>query len=162
MEIDELYNKYENALLRFAKSLTGNREESEDLVQETFLRAMANCALLSTLTACQVKSWLYRVLKNCLIDKKRKQKFEILSDPGDDTNNYSIESEVELRIISGEALSALSARDREIVYKKYWMGMTSREIASCLSIPDSTVRYRISMAIKQLKNKYMSKKDKEV
>lgn len=158
MEIDELYDRYEIALLRFAASLTGSRNEAEDLVQETILRALSNMQLLKILPEYKVKAWLYKVLKNLLIDKKRKYKFEVLADPKEDSCDYSIESEVLSKIMTAEALSYLSLKDRSIMYKKYYLGLTSAEIAKSMSIPDSTVRYRIHMAIKQLKNKYQEVK----
>lgn len=151
MEIDELYENYERALRGYAISLTGNRSEAEDLVQETFLRALSNMQLLEILPSCQVKSWLYKVLKNCMIDTRRRKKLEVLSDPEEDNYDYSIESEVLSKVMISEALSCLSPKDRSIMYKKYYMGLTSAEIAKSMSIPDSTVRYRIHMAIKQLK-----------
>lgn len=151
LEIDELYGRYENALLRFAVSLTGSRADAEDLVQETFVRALSNMQLLEILPPYQVKAWLYKVLKNLFIDKKRKCKFEVLLDPEDGMCDYSIESDVLSRVMTSEALSYLSPKDRNIIYKKYYLGMTSVEISKAMSIPDSTVRYRIHMAIKQLK-----------
>lgn len=158
MGIDELYDTYEKALRRYAVSIAGSTTEADDLVQETFLRALSNVQLLEILPSCQVKSWLYRVLKNCLIDVKRKQKIEVLSDPEDDNYDYSIESEVLSKVMSSEALSILSPRDRDIMYKRYYLGLTSMEISKAMSIPDSTVRYRIHMAISQLKNKFLEGK----
>lgn len=154
MGIEILYDKYEQPLLRFARSMTKNNDESEDLVQETFLRALSNTQLLGTLPDYQIKSWLFKVLKNCLIDKKRKEKFEVLSEFEEQENQISIETEIESKIMTEEALAQLSDKNRDIVYKRYWMGMTSSEIARTLSIPASTVRYHLSSAMNLLKNKY--------
>jgi RNA polymerase sigma-70 factor (ECF subfamily) len=157
--IDELYEQYEQPLLRFARSLTGNREEAEDLAQETFLRAINYISLLGTLSGPQVKSWLFKVLKNCLIDKKRKEKYEVLSEPGEDGSEYSIEAEVESRLLTQQALSYLPEKSRDILYKRYYLNMTSQEIARILSIPAPTVRYHLHMAINLLKRKYKTMND---
>lgn len=154
MGIDELYENYEQHLLRFAISLTGNRDEADDLVQETFLKAMGNMALLGTLSRPQVKSWLFKVLKNCLIDKKRKEKFEVLSEPEEDEDIFSLEDEVGSRLMAQQALSLLTEKSRDILYKKYILNMNSSEIASALKIPASTVRWHIHTALNLLKNKY--------
>jgi RNA polymerase sigma-70 factor (ECF subfamily) len=152
--IDELYDNYEKPLLRFAKSLAGNKDDAEDLVQETFLRAINNITLLDTLSMAQTRSWLFKVLKNCLIDKKRKAKFETLAEPGEDEFDCSIESKVESKLFIDEALSYLPEKSRDILYKRYILDMNSAEIASILSIPASTVRYHIHAAIKLLRKKY--------
>ena len=154
MGIEILYDKYEQLLLRFARSMTRNNDESEDLVQETFLRALSNIQLLGTLPDYQIKSWLFKVLKNCLIDKKRKEKFEVFSEFQEQENETLIETEIELKIMTEEALTQLSEKSRDIVYKRYWMCMTSSEIAKTLSIPASTVRYHLSSAMNLLKNRY--------
>lgn len=154
MIIEELYDKYENHLLRFARSLTGGTGEAEDLVQETFLRAMSNTALLEILPDYQVKSWLFKVLKNCLIDKKRREKYEQLTELNEQVCELAAETDMDLKILMKEAMSILPEKSRDIVYKRYWLGMNSREIADILSIPASTVRYHLSSALNLLKNKY--------
>lgn len=154
MGIDELYDDYEKPLLRFAKSLTGNKDDAEDLLQETFLRAIDNISLLDTLSMSQTKSWLFKVLKNCLIDKKRKSKFETLAEPGEYEFGCSIGAEVESKLFIDEALSYLPEKSRDILYKRYILDMNSTEIASILSMPASTVRYHIHAAIKLLRKKY--------
>lgn len=153
MGIGELYEKYEHQLLRFARSLVTDMAEAEDLVQETFLRAITNINLLSTLKDYQVKSWLFKVLKNCMIDKKRREKFEVPVELNDEQYEFADDTDMDLKIITGEAMSYLSDKVRDIVYKRYWLGMTSKEIAAIMSMPDSTVRYHLSTAINLLKNK---------
>jgi RNA polymerase sigma-70 factor (ECF subfamily) len=154
LDIQELYDVYEAHLLRFARSLTRDTDDAEDLVQETFLKAISNMVLLQTLAEHKIKSWLFRVLKNIFIDKYRRQRVEIPVEDEEIVSDFSVEDEVEGRMLSEEFLKGLPDKDREIVYKRYWLGMTSREIAKLLSIPDSTVRYRLHISINHIKSEY--------
>jgi RNA polymerase sigma-70 factor (ECF subfamily) len=48
-------------------------------------------------------------------------------------------------------LSKLSDKFRDVVFKRYWLGMNSSEIARVMSVPASTVRWRLHTALKLLK-----------
>jgi RNA polymerase sigma-70 factor, ECF subfamily len=154
LKIEDLYDKYELPLLRYAKSLTSDNETAEDLIQDTFLRAMGNIQTLNELPEYQIKAWLFRVLKNCFIDKLRKNKFEIVSEFLDYEQQHSFEDDIESKILIHELLECLPEKSRDIVYKRYWLGMTSTEIADILAINPSTVRYHLHTAINSLKNNY--------
>jgi len=67
-------------LWKFARTLAKHEAEADEIVQETFLRAVKNSSLLATLPSYKKKAWLYRVLRNYFYDLKRKQKFEINCD----------------------------------------------------------------------------------
>jgi RNA polymerase sigma-70 factor, ECF subfamily len=149
--IEDLYDKYELPLLRYAKSLTSDKETAEDLIQDTFLRAMGSIETLKALPEYQVKAWLFKVLKNCFIDKLRKNKFEIISEFLDYEQQHSFEDDVEAGILVQELLECLPEKSRDIIYKRYWLGMTSSEIANILAVNPSTVRYHLHTAINMLK-----------
>jgi DNA-directed RNA polymerase specialized sigma24 family protein len=74
--ITGLYEEYEVRLRYFAINLTGDPDRAEDLVQETFIRALANSRVLEQLNQHQKRAWLYRTLKNCFIDEQRVDKRE--------------------------------------------------------------------------------------
>ena len=62
---------YSDELFRFAYFRVSNREQAEDLVQETFLSALGS--LTKFRFDCSEKTWLYNILKNKIIDYYRKQ-----------------------------------------------------------------------------------------
>jgi RNA polymerase sigma-70 factor, ECF subfamily len=150
--IEELYDTHAAGLRRFALSLTRESDEAEDLVQETFVRALAHNELLRILTPVKRKTWLYTVLKNCLVDRRRRQKFETACD----------EAEFEIPLESCEvsltdaaaAVGLLPANLRGVIVQKYWLGMTSTEIARGLRIPAATVRFRLHSALHRLKAEF--------
>jgi hypothetical protein len=68
MVLSELYADSREPLWRYALRLTRDPDRAEDLVPETFMRAMTHVILLSEIGAGQRRAWLYRVLKNLFLD----------------------------------------------------------------------------------------------
>lgn len=146
--IADLYDEYQDRLYGYALTLCRDGEFAGDLVQETFTRAMANIELLSRMPGYKRQSWLFSVMKNCFIDIKRKQKWETqLSEGFEPAAELSGQRDFE----AAGLLSCLPIPMRDVVFRKFWMGMNSREIAEELSIPDGTVRYRLHGALKKIR-----------
>ena len=55
--IDRLYQDYYNKLLWFCVSLSGNIAMAEDIVQDTFMRALENAPVFNELNEAQSRSW---------------------------------------------------------------------------------------------------------
>lgn len=156
MEIAELYEKYHDRLLRFALSLAHDSDLADDLVQETFTRAMSNIELLKILPDYKKKSWLFSVLRNYFLDTARKRKFETMMR---DDLEPSFSVRFENRIDCINLISGLSDKLKDILFMKYWLGMNSREIGCQLAIPPSTVRYRLRHAISILKKNLIKQEE---
>lgn len=151
--VEDLYLRHREELMRFARALglSGGDREAEDLLQETFLRALAHQAKLKTLPDYQQRAWLYRVLRNLAHDARRRRRFTIPMpedlEPAIDFRGYT---EFEMR----ELLRALPPTLREVVYQRYWLGLNSKQIAEVAGIPDATIRYRLRSAIAILKSHF--------
>ena len=70
-----IYEQFYKPLYLYALSLTGNKHDAEDLIQETFVKAY-----LSYENKGSIKYWLIVVLKNEFLQMQRKRKKEILKD----------------------------------------------------------------------------------
>ena len=75
------------AVFRLAYRMTGNEEDAEDVVQETFLKAYRQIDRYEA--RCSFSTWLYRIASNCSLDlirkrKTREHKRERGQDPGPD------------------------------------------------------------------------------
>src|ERR1700758_1247215 len=85
--------QYENMLRPFAFNLTKNREESEDLIQDTFFRALSNKEKFAEGT--NIKAWLFTIMRNIFINNYRKnQKRNTVNDSSD--NQYLLNSTKEV------------------------------------------------------------------
>jgi RNA polymerase sigma-70 factor (ECF subfamily) len=150
MLVEDLYEKHSEELARFARSIASNEKEAEDLLQDTFLKALTHLHSLSSLSDYQQRAWLFKVLRNLRYDRFRKQRFEVpmkeQDEPEIDTDDYSA---VEME----ELLQTLPSDLRDVVYKRYWLGLTSKQIAEPLGLSDATIRYRLRTAISLLRNK---------
>jgi len=150
MTIGDLYEEFEGRLHRYAMSLAHDSDRADDLVQETFIRAMAHLELLDLLKDYQRRAWLYRVLKNLFIDEQRtRQRQQALV-------TQLIQENQEIGYFPPEMMSPsvfklVPARYRELLYQRYVLGMNSTEIGHELSIPAATVRSRLHLAIKWLR-----------
>lgn len=151
MTLTDLYEEYESYLRSYAVHLGHDTLRADDLVQETFIRAMGHLALLQVLKPHQRRAWLSRTLKNLFLDEqKRRQQQEILIDPLTWENpeaSYLIRED-----IGPNPFDLVPEQYRDLFQKQYILGMTSQEIAAELGIPAATVRSRLHLAMKALRS----------
>ncbi len=116
---DQLYN--------FAHWLTQNREEAEDLVQETYAKALRGFSSFQLGT--NFRAWMYRILRNTILFER--------------ANRELLQS----------AIGELPVYFREIILLCEVEEMSYQEIAETLSIPIGTVMSRLSRARKTLRDR---------
>lgn len=148
--IEKLYTVYFSEMVSYTAAMTKNRSEAEDIVQETFLRAMANLNVLSSLSDAQCRSWLYKTAKNIFIDRVRKNSRISLEESFPD---LSEEYSDDLSILAVAELLKVLPEDESLLFRlRYFCGYNSSELASLYSIPPGTVRSKLSSARKKLKD----------
>lgn len=150
MTVADLYEAFEGKLRRYAMGLVRDPDQADDLMQETFIRAMAHLELLSLLNAYQRQAWLYRVLKNLFLDAqdKRRREQALVEQL---TQQTQFASDPWTEMISSNLFERIPERYRDLLQKRYVLGMTSEEIGRELGIPAATVRSRLHLAIKHLR-----------
>lgn len=144
---------YLERLLAYALSLTGNREEANDVLQ--------NCAV-KVLSARRVpadepayRQWLFRILRNTFIDRtrqhaaRREQVYDDDPQPQEWQAGQHEQALVNVLTVRA-ALEKLSFDHREIVSLIDIAGFTYAEVAGHLNIPVGTVMSRISRARRAL------------
>jgi RNA polymerase sigma-70 factor (ECF subfamily) len=148
LSISELFNQHENELRRYAIRLSGDPDQANDLVSETFLRAMAHLDLLNGLNSYQRRAWLFRVLKNRFIDERRAGQREqtVLAQMA---WNKMLATPANL---AQEMINEIPDRFRGLLYKHYTLGLTSEEIGRQLGVPAATIRSRLRLAIQWLRS----------
>jgi RNA polymerase sigma-70 factor (ECF subfamily) len=153
MTISDLYDEYESKLQRYAVNLARDADGADDLVQETFIRAMGHLSLLERLNPYQRRAWLYRTLKNRFIDGERARQrqqvtYERLA------RDVEVSHNPMASIMIPSAIDLAPERYRELLYKRYMMAQTSEEIGKELGVPAATVRSRLYLARKWIRTHY--------
>lgn len=152
MIVDDIYEEFEDWLKRFALGLAHDSDRADDLVQDTMIRALANLHLLESMGHYQRRSWLRRTLKNLFIDEYRsfgRQRSLIESLSSDTVTTGDISEELEY----ADVLDQIPKQDRILLHERYVLGRTSREIAGDLGLPPATVRSRLHVAVKRLRER---------
>jgi RNA polymerase sigma-70 factor, ECF subfamily len=153
--------EYIDGLYSYALVLTRNRSEAEDLVQETYVRAIA--AMDRLRSGSNVKGWLFTILRNIWLNQLRQrrttpQMLEIDVDESAANNvvepskdpHAAYESKVESDYVR-EAIQKLPLDFREIILLREYEGLSYQEIATVLNCPVGTVMSRLGRARSKLK-----------
>jgi RNA polymerase sigma-70 factor (ECF subfamily) len=147
---DQLYN--------FARWLTQNAPEAEDLVQETYSKALRGFS--SFQEGSNFRAWMYRILRNSFLSSRTGLKTMIPLDgeadetllPAESTTPESVLIEKADRETVQQALTDLPVPFREILLLCEVEEMSYQDIAETLAIPMGTVMSRLSRARKALRN----------
>lgn len=142
----------------FAMKLTRNPDMADDLMQETMLKAISNREKFSAGT--NLKAWLYTIMKNTFITQyHRMVRRNTFIDTTDNLHYINSPESVTENGSSGtfamediqEAIAKLKAEYRD-PFMMHFKGFKYHEIAVELAIPIGTVKNRIHIARKHLKN----------
>jgi RNA polymerase sigma-70 factor (ECF subfamily) len=148
--LEELHDLFRSPLLGYAKSLVRDSFQAEDLVQETFLRALKHQSEFSGFGLFQKRAWLYRVLKNLFLDDLRRNFREskyVEQEGRESTTHVSHPTGAGF----SEWLEGMPEKDQELLNDHFALRMTSDEIGAELHIPAATVRARLHLALKKLR-----------
>lgn len=159
----KLYSLYQKELYLYLYSLCGDRHLAEDLLHETFLKAL----LALPDGHGNMRAWLYMVARNLFYNQQKKKSREILMDeqiyPLEEKTEKGLPEKIfeeEDRRMLYQAIRRLDIKKREIIQMQYFGGMTQKEIAAVLHITLENVRVRAFRARKELK-KYLEECRKE-
>ncbi len=152
-----LYDAHCDAVFAYLLSSTGDREESLDLLQETFVRAWSHLAQVIALEVGQQRAWLRSVARNAAIDGHRRRSrcpavsLELGAEPGSDRPGPEQAAETldELAAV-GAAIAKLPESLREPLLLSTIGGLNSSAIGATLGLPPGTVRYRVLRARTEL------------
>lgn len=166
----QLYEDFEreavphmDALYNFALKMTGDSDEADDLVQETYLKAFRFFDKFEKGTNC--KAWLFRIMKNTYINKYRKESKEPDKVDYEEVENFyenvkpsstdsaHLEKDIYDNLLDdelSEAINSLPEDFKTVVILCDIEGFTYEEIADFIDIPIGTIRSRLHRARKML------------
>jgi len=155
--LDELIVRYQHRLLRYLLYLTGDRELSDDLFQEVWMRVLVRGAQFNGQS--RFDTWLFTIARNLVIDHRRKRTLasldELFEVGGDDDRPLTLEiadgdptplerfSNLEDRERIAAALMQLDTIYREVLVLRFHEELSLEEIAKVTHAPLSTVKSRL-------------------
>jgi RNA polymerase sigma-70 factor (ECF subfamily) len=155
--------EHADALYNLARWLARDPVEAEDLVQDTFARALAAAHQFEA--ASNLKAWLFRILRNTFLDSRRRSKTEAAelqaADNVDEIGPSELEAvdesqSAQIRAVVAdevaEAVRALPEIWRTVVILEL-EGLTESEMASVLGCAEGTVKSRLSRARRVLRER---------
>lgn len=154
---DQLYN--------FARWLTHDTTEAEDLVQETYTKALRGFSSFQPGT--NFRAWMYRILRNSFLSSRTGLKVMVALDGETDENLLPAESNTPESILMEQAgretvqqaLADLPVPFREILLLCEVEEMSYQEISEALAIPMGTVMSRLFRARKALRDLVRNKNE---
>jgi RNA polymerase sigma-70 factor, ECF subfamily len=149
-----------DGLYGYALVLTRNRSDAEDLVQETYVRAIGAMGRLRP--ESNVKGWLFTILRNIWLNHLRKRRggpgivdmdiednSDLSAASSDDPHAHFV-SKMEHRQIC-DAIQQLPADFREVIVLREYEDLSYRDIAAILDCPVGTVMSRLARARARLR-----------
>jgi RNA polymerase sigma-70 factor (ECF subfamily) len=165
-----LLRRHRRPLYNFLLRFTSDREASEDLLQEAFLRVIRGAKGFKQ--ESRFTTWLYSIARNLCIDRSRRMKFrrhlsldqpagnaadgperasvgDMVADVSSTPDRGATNREVRKRLT--EAIANLKEDQREVFIMREYLGMPFKEIATVVGCPENTVKSRMRYALEALR-----------
>ena len=156
---DQIYEKYYVPLFRSAYLICGNREDAEDVLQDTFVTCWLCIGQLRKEE--NFRCWIFQIMTQTARKRAKERSRQL---PDEDIVNridqiaasHRMEAADEYertadKTVIEEALSALDQASREVIVLYYYEEMSVREVAKTLGIFEGTVKSRLYFARRKLK-----------
>ncbi|WP_240703056.1 RNA polymerase sigma factor [Cohnella luojiensis] len=153
-QLEHLINAHWSDVWNYVYMMTRNRDTSDDLTQETFIRAFRS--LSSFRGQSSYRTWLIRIARNLTLNHRRSaffRKIVLMGDVVASRETASAEAEFMQRQRVNEIwkyIFQLPVKMREVLILEAKYGMSIKEIAELLSLPEGTVKSRLNRARSQM------------
>ncbi len=143
--------------------MTGNEQDAEDVVQESFLRAYRRLGTFES--RANFGTWLYRIVSNCSVDLMRSKQarhdqvrgdsldqegaVELPAADGPDPERAAQSTEIDRRV--QQALRELSPLERAAFILRHYEGRSIEEICATLGLGTSAAKHSVFRAVKKLR-----------
>lgn len=149
-----LVSRHSDALARFAVS-SGEREDIEELVQDTFVRAFGS--LDAFRGESSLRTWLFTIERRLMLDRRRterRQRSMVSIEPSDATTEYDaldglLAEEAESKV--RKAVTNLSPTQREVFLLRVEQGLSYKEIADLVETTEGAARVHYHNAMRSVK-----------
>jgi len=157
-----LVERHSRSVFRLAYRMTGNEQDAEDVVQESFLRAYRQLGRFES--RANFGTWLYRIVSNCSVDLMRSKQARHDQVRGDSLDEAAVDlpaadvpgpermaqsAEIERRV--QDALRELSPLERAAFTLRHYEGRSIDEISATLGLGTSAAKHSVFRAVKKLR-----------
>jgi RNA polymerase sigma-70 factor (ECF subfamily) len=156
---EAIVGRHREAVFRYAYLQSGDPAEAEDIAQETFLRAFRSFHRFDV--SRPLRPWLLRIARNLARNRWRSWSRRIRA-----TERWTNQASTEAAgsgglpevgpAVAADDLKGIVARmregDRQVIYLRFFLGLTLDETAEALSLPLGTVKSRLSRALDRLRD----------
>ena len=159
-----LYDRHSRAAFSLAFRMMGDRQAAEDLVQDTFLKVWRNASSYRAERG-SVRTWVLSIVHNRGIDQLRslasrrrtQDKVEASAPRSQPSEAFAETWRNSQRDQVREALNTLPPEQLKILELAYFSGYTHVEISELLSLPLGTVKGRMRLGLKKIRDFYESR-----
>ena len=153
-QYNQCVEQYADRLFRFAFSSLRNREEAQDVVQESFARVWEK---VKTVDFAKAKSYLFTTAHHAMIDEVRqRQHFASIEDLAPSHESSTQSPYPDVNDILHQALTTLPEAQRNVLLLRDYEGYSYQEIGTITGMSEAQVKVNIFRARTTLKNKLKS------
>jgi RNA polymerase sigma-70 factor (ECF subfamily) len=161
---EALFDRYSGTLYALLLRILGNPEDAQEVLQETFVKVWTNAKMFDAVRGSEV-AWLISIARSRGIDKLRSRRIRVdrENDAGREISIHSsfVEKTTgadeairsEERIAVRGALAELPEAQRVALELAYFEGLSQSEIAERLGEPLGTVKTRMQLGMKKLRDR---------
>jgi len=154
---EHIVGRHREAVFRYAYLQLGDSAEAEDIAQETFVRAFRSFDRFDATRP--LRPWLLRIARNLARNRwrgwarrgsatERWRREVLVQASGSSTTPEPVASQAdELRRV----VSRMRDEDRQVIYLRYFLGLSLEETGTALGLPLGTVKSRLSRALDRLR-----------
>src|SRR5499427_7210195 len=159
----KLVERHSRSLFRLAYRMTGNQQDAEDVVQDSFLKAYKQLGKFDE--RASFGTWLYRIAMNCSLDlvrsKKRRSEHmappdsemddPVLSLPAQDPTPDRMAMSGQVRDRVAAAMNELSASERTAFVLRHFEGMCIEDVSRVLGCQPGAAKHSVFRAVQKLR-----------
>lgn len=153
-----LYERYKRSVYLFCVKMLGETESAKDITQGVFLKVLERHHQLDDPT--KFRSWLLTIARNECLTRVRESKLTVPADEcSNDINNVAAaevtfhdDKDTELKLLN-QAIARLRPDYREVIILREYQSLSYRQIAEVIGATESTIRFRLFAARRELYEK---------
>ncbi len=164
--LENLFSRYYQSVYKAAYFIAGDRSLAEDAAQETFVKAYHKLDQLRDQD--KAEAWLTRIAMNSARDLLRRRKRVAVPLEMDLPDNEGPNSPERALLAAEERETVLAAvldlrgEYQDVIYLKYYRGLTTKQISTFLDIPEGTVKTRLRKARSIIASKFAATENSSI